>query len=351
MLRTRFCDLAGVDLPIVSAGMGPNISGPELVAAVSNAGGLGILQAQMARGPEFREEIRRVRALTSRPFGVNFVLRFPHDENVAICLEEGVRVLSFFWGERSPHIEKAHQAGAIVIHQVGSVAAAETAVRAGVDVIIAQGVEAGGHVAGETSTMALVPRVVDAVRDTPVLAAGGIADARGLVAALALGAEGVVMGTRFVASLESHAHPVYKQRLLETTEEETIRTVLFGIGWPNSPHRTIRTDFVQQWLGSEDQAQELTPDTPLIGESIVAGRVVPVPRFMGFPPSAETTGDIESMALMAGQSVGMVQEIQPAGEIVKEIAERAERLITMRLQSLVSGRGQMRGGGGAPPRE
>src|SRR5262245_51292138 len=152
--------------------MGPDMTGPVLVAAVSNAGGLGILQAQFCPPPEFRQEIRRVRALTDKPFGVNLVLHFLVEDHVAVCLEERVPVLSFFWGDPTPYVERAHAAGVKVFNQVGSVADAHRSVDAGVDVIIAQGVEAGGHVAGEVSTLALVPRVVDAVAPRPVAAAG-----------------------------------------------------------------------------------------------------------------------------------------------------------------------------------
>src|SRR5262249_27890327 len=161
---------------------------------VSNAGGLGILQAQLCPPPLFRQEIRRVRALTDRPFGVNLILHFPVEGQVAVCLEERVPVLSFFWGDPTPYVERAHAAGVKVFHQVGSVAEAQRAA-AGIDVIVAEGVEAGGHIAGEVSTLALIPRVVDAVAPRPVVAAGGIADARGVVAVLALGAQAAMLGT------------------------------------------------------------------------------------------------------------------------------------------------------------
>ena len=217
-MKTNLCHLLGIEYPIIAAPMGPDLTGPDLVAAVSNAGGLGILQAQFCSPPVFRQEIRRVRAVTARPFGVNLLLHFPVEDQVAICLEERVPVLSLFWGDPTPYVGRAHAAGVKVFHQVGSVADARRAAAAGVDVIIAQGVEAGGHVAGEVSTLALVPRVVDAVAPRPVVAAGGIADARGVVAVLALGAQAAMLGTRFLASAESRAHPHYKQRLLEADE-------------------------------------------------------------------------------------------------------------------------------------
>ena len=217
-MKTDLCQMLGIEHPIIAAPMGPDLTGPDLVAAVSNAGGLGILQAQFCSPPVFRQEIRRVRALTAKPFGVNLLLHFPVEDQVAICLEERVPVLSLFWGDPTPYVGRAHAAGVKVFQQVGSVADARRAAAAGVDVIIAQGVEAGGHVAGEVSTLALVPRVVDAVAPRPVVAAGGIADARGVVAVLALGAQAAVLGTRFLCSAESRAHPHYKQRLLEADE-------------------------------------------------------------------------------------------------------------------------------------
>src|SRR5271165_5873384 len=189
---------------------GPALTGVELVAAVCRAGGFGILQAQLDPPAHLREEIRRLRALTSSPFGVNFVLHFPHEDGIRVCIEERVAALSLFWGDPTPFVEPAHRAGVSIMVQVGSVGDAVRAARAGADVIIAQGIEAGGHCSSSVSTMALVPRVVDAVAPTIVLAAGGIADARGFVAALALRAAGVAMGTRFLVTPEANAHALYK---------------------------------------------------------------------------------------------------------------------------------------------
>lgn len=335
-MKTALCHLLGIEHPIIAAPMGPDLTGPDLVAAVSNAGGLGVLQAQFCPPPVFREEIRRVRELTDKPFGVNLILHFPAEDQVAICLEERVPVLSFFWGDPTPYVERAHAVGVRVFHQVGSVADAQRAVAAGVDVIIAQGAEAGGHVAGEVSTMALVARIVDAVAPRPVAAAGGIGDGRGVVAVLALGAQAAVLGTRFLASAESRAHPKYKQKVLEAAEEDTVRTILFGHGWPNAPHRTLRTPFVQQWLGQEARGQESRPDEPPVGQTIIGGQPMPVLQFMGFPPNRDASGDIESMDLLAGQSVGLIRQIKPAGQIVHELVEEARLIISQRLGSLVA---------------
>jgi NAD(P)H-dependent flavin oxidoreductase YrpB (nitropropane dioxygenase family) len=187
MLKTRFCEHFGIDAPIVVAPMGPDLTGVELVAAVRRAGGFGILQAQLCAPEGLQKGIRRLRTLTSSPFGVNFVLHFPHEDGIRVCIEEKVGALSLFWGDPTPFIEPAHQADISVIVQVSSAGEAIRTAGAGVDIIIAQGVEAGGHGSGSVSTMALVPRIVDAIAPRIVLAAGGIADARGLVAALALG--------------------------------------------------------------------------------------------------------------------------------------------------------------------
>jgi len=335
-MKTALCHMLGIEYPIIGAPMGPDLTGPEMVAAVSNAGGLGILQAQFCAPPRFRAEIHRVRALTGKPFGVNLLLHFPVDDLVAVCLEERVPVLSLFWGDPTPYVKPAHAAGVKVFHQVGSVPDARRAAAAGVDVIIAQGVEAGGHVAGEVSTLALVPRIVDAVSPRPVAAAGGIADGRGLVAVLALGAQAAVLGTRFLASSESRAHPHYKQMVLGASEEDTVRTILFGHGWPNAPHRTLRTAFVRQWLGQEGRGQESRSDEPVVGRTVIGGQPMPVLRFMGFPPNADATGDIDSMDLLAGQSVGLIGEIKPAGQIVAELVAEARQIISQRLAGLIA---------------
>jgi NAD(P)H-dependent flavin oxidoreductase YrpB (nitropropane dioxygenase family) len=327
MLKTRFCEHFGIDAPIVVAPMGPDLTGVELVAAVCRAGGFGILQAQLCPPEHLRDEIRRLRTLTSSPFGVNFVLHFPHQDGIRVCIEERVAALSLFWGDPTPFIEPAHHAGVSILAQVSSVGDAVRAARAGADVIIAQGIEAGGHCSGSVSTMVLVPRVVDAVSPKIVLAAGGIADARGLVAALALGAAGVAMGTRFLATPEANAHALYKEKLVAASEEDTVRTILFGYGWPNAPHRALRTGFVETWLPHESETQSLAANEPPIGETVIAGQVMKVSRFAAIPPNVVAKGDVESMELLAGQSVGLVNDVRPAEEIVRVMMAGATRII------------------------
>jgi NAD(P)H-dependent flavin oxidoreductase YrpB (nitropropane dioxygenase family) len=333
-LRTRLCDLLGIEVPVIAAPMG-FVTGPELAAAVSNAGGLGIMSFNALPPPLLRREIRRLRELTDKPFGVNLLLSFPQEENVEACLAEQVPVLSFFWGDPSPFVERAHAAGALVFDQVGSVEAARRSARAGVDVIVAQGTEAGGHVAGQVATSVLVPLVVDAVAPTPVVAAGGIGDARGLVAVLALGAEGAVLGTRLIATPEAMAHPRYKERVLAAHEDETLRTILFGNGWPNAPHRVLRTPFVEEWTGREARAQESRPDEPVVGKTRIGEDTMPVLRFMALPPSRDTSGEIDAMPLYMGQSAGFVRKMEPASDVVRALVEEARQIIEGRLARVV----------------
>jgi NAD(P)H-dependent flavin oxidoreductase YrpB (nitropropane dioxygenase family) len=273
-----------------------------------------------------RRQIRETRALTSRPFGVNLNLEFPQEERLEICLEERVPVISLFWREAFSLVPHAKATGAIVMHTVGSAADAKRAVEAGVDIIIAQGWEAGGHVRGTVATMPLIPAVVDAVSPTPVVAAGGVADGRGLAAALALGAAGVWIGTRFLASAEAAIHPRYRDVLLQANETDTVYLdSLFDIRWPNAPHRTLRNQTVRTW---EAAGRPPSGDRPGEGDVIGVSRSSgPIVRYQSYTPGADAEGDIDSMSLWAGQSVGLVTKSQPAGEIVREIAEQARSVI------------------------
>ena len=243
-MANPLCNSLKIELPIVQAAMG-GASCPALAAAVSNAGGLGMLALSWSSADDMRREIRETRELTGRPFGVNLVLEWPQADRLAVCLEEGVAVISFFWGQAGPLTEIAHRGGAKVLHTIASADAARRAVDDGADIIVAQGWEAGGHVHGKVATMALVPTVVDRVPGTPVIAAGGIADGRGLAAAMALGASGAWIGTRFLASPEAAIHSRYRDLLLAAKETDTeygtlVRCRLAGRASPNSSQRHVR---------------------------------------------------------------------------------------------------------------
>ncbi|XP_047341143.1 (3aS,4S,5R,7aS)-5-hydroxy-7a-methyl-1-oxo-octahydro-1H-indene-4-carboxyl-CoA dehydrogenase [Impatiens glandulifera] len=321
--------ILGFEYGIIQAPLGPDISGPELVAAVANAGGIGLLRAPDWESPDhLRKLIAQTRKLTDKGFGVGVILAFPHEENIRVILEEKVAVLQLYWGQCTQMlVDQAHRAGVKVVPQVGSVEEAKKAIDVGVDAIIVQGREAGGHVIGQEGLISLVPKVVDLVgeRDIPVIAAGGIADSRGYVAALALGARGICLGTRFVATEESKAHPIYKRKLVEL--EETEYTDIFGRArWPGAPQRALRTEFMSEWISLPKEENET--NQPIIGHSTIHGMEKDVRRFAGTVPNATASGEIESMAMYAGQGVGLIKEILPAAEVINCLVSGAQLLIS-----------------------
>lgn len=328
MLKTRVTEQLGIDHPILSAGFGPGAA-PEVVAAVSNAGGCGVLGASGFSVPYLRKLIQRVRGLTSKPFGVNLVIDEIEEGPIEACLEERVPLLVFFWGDPRPYVRSAHDAGVKVAMQLGSVDEARAAAQAGVDFVMAQGVEAGGHVRGTTGLSVLIPAVVDAVPDVPVIAAGGIADGRGLAAALALGAQGVSMGTRFVASDEAFIPRAYKERIVASDAEDTVYAEdLFDVGWPNAPHRILRNTIVREW---EAAGKPPSGQRPGSGTTVAVrtrdGKTEEIEKYSSVTATPEYTGDLEYLALWAGQSCSLVYEIKPAGEIVRDVVAQAEAVI------------------------
>jgi len=329
VLKTPLCDLLGIDYPIFSVGFGRG-AGPDLAAAVSNAGGCGVIGMSGQPAANVRGRIARVRALTEKPFGANVILASEtREETIGACLDVGVPLLVLFWGDPAPYVATAHRRGTKVLIQVGSVEEAAAAARAGVDGIIAQGLEAGGHVKSTTPLSVIVPAVVEAVRPTPVLASGGIGDGRGLAAALQWGAQGVSMGTRFVASEEAFVHPEYKARLLTARAEDTIYSEsLFDVWWPGAPHRVLSNKAVREW-----EAAGRPPSGERPGEGSVIGTLkderyetgeVEIPRYAAIMLTPGFTGDVEYAPLWAGESVGVVNEIKPAGQIVADIVAEAE---------------------------
>jgi nitronate monooxygenase len=321
---TAFCRLAGIDLPIVQAPVG-GITTPALAAAVSEAGGLGMLSITWRDPSALRALLRDTRARTAKPFAVNLVLEWDPAERLAIALEEGVPIVSFFWGDPAPWVDQVHAAGRLVLHTVASAEEARRVAEAGVDAIVAQGWEAGGHIWGEVSTLALVPRVVDAVAPLPVVAAGGIADGRGLAAVLALGAGAAWMGTRFLLAEEAATHPIYREAVIAADETATAYSSLFDVGWPHAPLRTLRNSTWQAWQAAGEPPPGARPgegDVVATGED---GR--DIVRYDNDAPVAGASGDIAAMCLYAGQGVGLAQRTQPAADIVREVAEEAARVL------------------------
>ena len=324
-MRTRLCGRLGIEIPIVQAPMAGAV-GPAIAAAVSNAGGLGMLAPWRLESVALRQLIRDMKALTSRPFAVNLNLEFPQEDRLAVCLDEGVPVISFFWRDPSRLMKPAKAGGATVLHTVATADDARRAVDCGVDVVVAQGWEAGGHVRGVVTTMALVPAVVDAVGDTPVVAAGGIADGRGMAAALMLGAAGVWIGTCFLAAEEAAIHPEYRQRLFAASENDTIYCAdLFDVGWPNAPHRVLRNSTVRNWETAGRMPPGQRPgEREIIATSRSRGNVA---RYQSFTAGPDLEGDIEALPLWAGQGVALVRKAQPAAEILHEITREASQVI------------------------
>ncbi len=307
-MRTAFTDLVGCTVPIQLASM-PGIATPALAAAVADAGGLGMIGAPMLPPELLAHTLKDLRAHAPGTFGVNFLMPFLADRAAVSVAAEGARVVEFFYGDPDRAlVELVHRGGALASWQVGSQREAIAAQAVGCDLVVAQGCEAGGHVRGTVGLLPLLAQVLDAVR-VPVIAAGGIATARAVAAALAAGAAAVRVGTRFATATESGAHPDYIARLLAATSEDTVLTEAFSEMWPNAPHRVLRS-----CIDAANAVHE-----PLIGEVDWAGQTMPIPRFSVFSPTVETRGRIECMALYAGQSVGAVTHREPAAAIVRDL--------------------------------
>ena len=307
-MGTPFTDLVGCELPLQQAGVGP-VATEDLAAAVTAAGALGSIGAAAVPAEQLDAMLRDIRARTDGPVCVNFLMPFLDRAAVEIAAR-GARVVEFFYGAPDPElVALARSAGALASWQVGSVDEAIAAARAGADIVIAQGVEAGGHVRGTTQLAELLPAVRAAV-DVPVLAAGGIGSAGDVRRAMDAGADGVRVGTRFVAADESQAHPAYVHALIEAAPEDTVLTEKFGLEWPNAPHRVLRSSVERAAASPNEQ----------LGERTFAGWTMPIGRFSSMLPTKDTTGDVLAMALYAGMSVGEVIALQPAAEIVRELA-------------------------------
>ena len=323
MIRTPVCDLLDIEHPIALGGMGSATS-PELVAAVSKAGGLGALGCHYLTPQQIEERASAIRRETNKPFGLNFLLFDTREDSLAAALKLRPSVMQFAWAKPEQDLkaffDRAHDAGSKVTHMAGAVPEAVRAAKAGADVIIAQGTEGGGHV-GFMASMPLIPMIVDAVAPVPVLAAGGFADGRGLVAALALGAQGILLGTRFLATVESPLHPNFKQAIVDSDGHDTQLSVIpdlaSGLVWPGAMTRSRRNRFIERWAGQEWALRQ--------------SRVEAYARLQ----EARKNGDVDEGPLSMGQDAGLVHDIPPAGEIVTRIAQEAEQILTSQLSRVL----------------
>lgn len=323
-IRTAFTDLVGVEHPVVSAGMGGGGANGELAGCVSAAGGLGVIGASWLDAETARGHVERAREITGAPLGVNLLL-FGNEELLEPVLELAPEVLSTAWPRDDQDLRaifaRAHERGAKVMHMVASLPDAVLAAEAGADMIVAQGTEGGGHV-GEIGSTVLVRQVVKEVAPIPVVAAGGFADGAGLAAALALGADGVLMGTRFLATEEAPGSGPAKSAIVASDGHDTILTTvpdtLAGKDWPGAWSRVTRTRFVEEWLGREPELRRRRDE--------VRRRLA----------DARERGDQDYWTMWVGQSAGLVDSVVPAGELVRTVVAEAEEIIRVRLPGLLA---------------
>jgi len=306
LFNSKICQLLNIKYPILQGGMAW-VATAELAAAVSNAGGLGVIGAGHMPPDALRSEIVKAKSLTNKPFGVNIMLMSPFVKEVMqVVIEERVPVITTGAGNPGEYIPALKEIGSKVIPVVASVALAKRLERVGVDALIAEGMESGGHV-GEVSTMALIPQIVDAV-SIPVIAAGGIGDARGVVAALALGAQGVQIGTRFVASVECTAHDNYKEAVIRAKERSTVLTGMTT----GHPVRVIANKLTREYLELERNGASVEEL-----ERLGAGKL----------KAAVRDGDVERGSIMSGQIAGMVREVKPVAAIIEEIVSEVPAIV------------------------
>jgi len=335
-LRTPLCELLGIEYPILNVGFAA-AAVPELAAAVSNAGGLGVLGVGLPPD-EIRRRITRTRELTSRPFGGNMIIaalasphfdettRELHRQRIPVALEERLPVLVLFWGDPAPFVGPAHDAGAKLLVQVGTVEEAVAAAKAGVDAVIMQGSEAGGHVKATRSIWETLPVAVKATTPTPLIASGGIGDGRTIARALAMGAQGVSLGTRFVASEEAWIHSHYKRRVVEATAADTFYSeYLYDVGWRDAPHRTIKNRTYVRWdVAGRPPSGSRPGEGEIIGTLRLGWADVPWQRYAVGMAVPTFDGDPEDAPLWAGLSVDQVNDIRPAGQIVRDLVRETE---------------------------
>lgn len=335
-MKTSFTTLLRLKVPIMQAPIG-NAAGPELAAAVANAGALGSLTGWVVSAPRAAELYVATRKLTDGAVSMNFRADLDSRSHIANVLDCGARLIHLFWGDPSPYAKAVHGGGALLLCTVSDADETKRALDAGADILIAQGWEAGGHVRGQLTTVALVPTVVDLAGEVPVLAAGGVVDGRRFAATLLLGAAGVVMGTRFVACDESRAHPDYKRAVAAARQTDAVYVEnLFDGGWSAAPHRVLRNSTVRAWEAAGRPGVGDRPDES--GVTALRTDGTPIQRYSAALPIAGMTGAVEALALYAGQGVEQINDVRPAHEIIEGVMREArEALATVRVCSELDG--------------
>jgi nitronate monooxygenase len=322
-MRTAMTEALGLRFPIAQAPMGRSVP-PEMAAAVANAGGLGMLGASWDSLSTIERNLSIISSLTSENIALNFGLEFDQRERISFALKNGVKFISLFGGDPMPFADEIKSAGAKLIVTVGDVDAAKHAVKAGADVICAQNWEAGGHIYSDIGGLSLTPSIVDVADGVPVVVAGGISDGRGLAAALALGADGVWLGTRFLLTKESAAHHEYKKTLLAAQAQDTVKTDLFDLTWPDAPHRVIKNSTYRNWAAAGMLSGSERPGS---NDVIVQRGDADLHRYSESAPLNGMTGDIKAMALYAGQSVGAIHELSSVEDVMEELMAGAQKAL------------------------
>jgi NAD(P)H-dependent flavin oxidoreductase YrpB (nitropropane dioxygenase family) len=323
MIHTRICDLFGIRHPVVLGGMG-TATDATLVAAVSNAGGLGTLGTSAFSAAQLDIEIGAIRERTNKPFGVNHLLFQIREDMFAVTLRSRPAIAAFAWARKDQELReyfgRARDAGCKIMYMAGEVPEAVRAAEAGADVLVAQGTEAGGHVVWMAS-LPLVPMMVKAVAPLPVLCAGGIADGRGLAAALALGAEGALLGTRLMATAEAPIHSNFKEAIVRSDGHDTVLTEIPDLAsqrvWPGAMSRAQRNKFIERWSGRE---WALRQNASEVGRQVAAARAA---------------GDVDNASLSFGQDAGLIDSIKDVNDVVQSIVSEAEEIMRHRLPSLL----------------
>ena len=328
-ITTRLTDKFGLRHPFACAGLAFAGMSPPLPIAVAKTGAIGSFGAGKLPPPAIQAAMAEIRAGTDGVVNLNFITIFTTDEHIALCEQIKPPIVSFHWGHPPrAWIDRLHAAGISVWEQIGGVDAARLAVEDGIDAVVVQGTEAGGHNLATLPLFPLLPAVIDAVGGALVLAAGAISDGRGAAAALAMGADGVWVGTRMVATQEADSAPGYKQRIVAARGTDTVMCSVFGRDTPEfNPMRLLANDIVREYAGREGDAPDDPENQPMIGTMEVAGMEMPLHRFSNMVPMASASGDVGQMPLLAGQGLDLITDLPPAGDVVERMMMEAREIL------------------------
>ncbi len=308
--------------PIWNAGMGGGLAGPELVHGISEAGGFGVLGVGGLPSDHISDMISETRTMTRKPFGANIILPMSDGTDIDACFDNQVEVIILFWGDPQPFVRDARRRGVFLISQCGNAEESSAAASSGVDAVIIQGVEAGGHVKAKQNLSTTLEETCKELNNLPVIAAGGISSGRQIANHLKVGAKAVSLGTRFVASHEAYASKLYKERIISSTAADTTLTTLFDIGWKNARHRVIKTRVYEDWLSQGSPVPgDRQGENEIVGTLTINSKEMGIPKYTVFPPVLGFKGEIEELPLYAGESVNGITKIESASAIMAQLVK------------------------------